>query len=141
VLYQGVRSGRPDALDVPVVDSTFRRGNVFGTMERWLSAVEKFARFSAANPMRCLEVRYEDLSAEPHEVMRAAFDFLGVAATTRVIDQAVASASFEKWSGRSRGQQDAQSFFRKGIVGDWKTVLDREEIADINAVCGPMMRQ
>jgi hypothetical protein len=73
--------------------------------------------------------------------MKAAFDLLGVTTTARVIDQVIASASFEKWSGRSRGQEDARSFFRKGTVGDWETTLDRDEIDDINAVCGPLMNQ
>jgi hypothetical protein len=138
LLYHGARSGHPDAL---IVGSVTRRHLLFSAMERWLNAVEKFGRFSSSHPMRCLEVRYEDLSAEPHAVIEATFDFLGVAATTRIVDQVVACASFETWSGRSRGQEDVQSFFRKGDVGDWKAALDPEEIADINAVCGRMMRQ
>jgi hypothetical protein len=46
----------------------------------------------------------------------------------------IANAWFEKWSGRSRGQEDAHSFFRKGVVGDWKTALENDEIDEINAV-------
>jgi hypothetical protein len=137
LLYQGVRNGRSDAL---VVDSADRRDLLFTAMQNWLDAAEKFSRFSARHPVHCLEVRYEDLSAAPREVVQTAFNFLGVTTTSQVIDEAVASASFERWTGRSRGQEDAQSFFRKGIVGDWKTVLERDEIDDINAMCGSRMR-
>jgi LPS sulfotransferase NodH len=137
LFYHGARRG----WDTLVVGSAMRRHLVFSAMQNFLDAVEKFARFSAADPTRCLEVRYEDLSAEPRPILQAAFDLLGVPATTQAIDEVVASASFENWSARARGQEDAQSFFRKGIVGDWKTALHRDEIDDINAVCGTVMRQ
>jgi LPS sulfotransferase NodH len=136
LLYQGLRNGHSDAL---VVGSARRRYQLHSAMQNWLDAVEKFARFSAAHPTRCLEIRYEDLSTEPHATLQAAFDFLGVTATNQDIEKVVASASFEKWTGRSRGQEDAQSFFRKGVVGDWKTALERDEIDEINAVCGSRM--
>jgi hypothetical protein len=110
-------------------------------MENWLKAVERFGRFSASHPRCSLEVRYEDLSTEPRAVMRPAFELLGVAATNTVIDDVVASASFQRWSGHSPGEENPQSFFRKGIVGDWKTALDRNAIDDINSVCGAIMRQ
>lgn len=138
LLYQRMRNGHSDAL---VIGSAARRDMVFNAMRNWLEAIQKFDRFSAAHPGHCLEVRYEDLSTEPRPVMRAAFDLLGVTATNQVIDEVVASASFESWSGRSPGQEDAQSFHRKGIVGDWKTALDRDEIDEINAVCGALMSQ
>ena len=38
------------------------------------------------------------------------------------------AASFEKLSkGRTRGQEDPTSFFRKGIAGDWRNVFTEED--------------
>jgi hypothetical protein len=41
--------------------------------------------------------------------------------------------------GRARGQENAGSFFRKGIVGDWKTRLDPASAEYVVATCGPLM--
>ena len=73
--------------------------------------------------------------------MQAAFDHLGVAATNQVIHQVVGAHRLRNGVGRSPGQEGAQSFFRKGIAGDWKSALQRDEIDDINAVCGAMMHR
>jgi len=76
------------------------------------------------------EVRYEDLLERPHQEMTELARFLGVETREDFIEQAVNSASFETLSkGRERGEEDATSFFRKGVAGDWRnvfTVRDRE---------------
>ena len=76
------------------------------------------------------EVFYEDLLERPHQEMTELARFLGVETRENFIEQAVNSASFETLSeGRKRGEEDATSFFRKGVAGDWRnvfTVRDRE---------------
>ena len=38
------------------------------------------------------------------------------------------AASFKKLSkGRTRGQEDPTSFFRKGIAGDWRNVFTEQD--------------
>lgn len=68
---------------------------------------------------RYAEVRYEELLTRPEEEMARILRFLGAdAADAR---RCVDAASFEKLSrGRSRGEEDPTSFFRKGVAGDWK---------------------
>jgi hypothetical protein len=77
-----------------------------------------------------VEVRYEDLLERPHEEVGRLAAFLGADASDKAVEQAAASASFEKLSkGRERGEEDPGSFYRKGISGDWKnyfTERDRE---------------
>jgi len=44
------------------------------------------------------------------------------------VRRCVSSASFEKLSrGRSRGQEDPTSFFRKGVAGEWRNVFTEED--------------
>ena len=76
------------------------------------------------------EVRYEDLLEGPEREMARLLSFLGAEADPDVVGRCVGAASFERLSrGRRRGEEDATSFFRKGVAGDWKSVFthrDRE---------------
>ena len=61
-------------------------------------------------------------------------EFLGVDASERTVQRCVSAVSFEKLSGgRSRGQE-AASFFRKGIAGDWQNVFTGQDRRDFKAV-------
>ena len=66
-------------------------------------------------------------------------EFLGVDASERTVQRCVSAASFEKLSGgRSRGQE-AASFFRTGIAGDWQNVFTEQERRDFKAVAGDLL--
>jgi hypothetical protein len=70
---------------------------------------------------RYAEVRYEDLLARPKEEMARLLRFLGAAADEKSVGRCVGAASFERLSkGRTRGEEDPSSFFRKGVAGDWR---------------------
>lgn len=76
-----------------------------------------------------LEVRYEDLLREGPEAIIGLLRFLGVSSEPAEAERCVRAASFERVSSRRQGEEDAGSFFRKGIAGDWKnafTERDRE---------------
>jgi len=70
---------------------------------------------------RYAEVRYEDLLAQPEREMARLLRFLGAASDEKSVARCVGAASFERLSkGRSRGEEDPSSFFRKGVAGDWR---------------------
>ncbi len=71
------------------------------------------------------EVRYEDHLHRPHETLAELFRFLGVGAESEVIEAVVEENSFEKVSGRPRGQESSSNFLRKGISGDWVEVFTK----------------
>ena len=106
----------------------------------WALEVERGVAFGAREPDRYLEVRYEDLVAQTASTLAAIFRFLGVDSGDDVVRTCIEAASFERLSGgRARGQENAGSFFRKGIVGDWKTRLDPASAEYVVATCGPLM--
>ncbi len=74
-----------------------------------------------------LEVRYEALLIEPVAELERVFSLLGASTTREVLDHIVAENAFEKNSGRSRGEEDTTSFFRKGISGDWKNTFNARD--------------
>ncbi len=74
------------------------------------------------------EVRYEDLLEKPEVEFGSLAEFLGTAADAETVRRCVTATSFEKLSrGRKRGQEDPGSFFRKGVVGDWKNTFTEKD--------------
>lgn len=69
---------------------------------------------------RVTHVRYELLHASPEEEVGRVLGFLGLDTGTASIDACLEAGRFERFAkGRGRGEEDAESFYRKGIVGDW----------------------
>ncbi len=91
----------------------------------WAQDVERAQIFMASNKERCVFVRYEDLHAQPQASMKPVIDHLGIDPRPEMIEKCVEAGCFQNLSkGRERGQEDINSQFRKGIVGDWQHVLD-----------------
>ena len=77
---------------------------------------------------RYTEVRYEDLHEHPARELSRLAEFIGVDRSPAVLEQCLASASFERLSGGRRpGEEDSTSFFRKGVAGEWKAVFGKED--------------
>ena len=93
----------------------------------------------------CVETSYEAMTADPKREMtrllgavthparrpqrparRCGIDPPGALVDDARLDACIAAFSFEKVTGRKRGDEDTESFVRKGIVGDWKSKFSRE---------------
>lgn len=110
-------------------------------VERWATAVREGIAFGMRNPQRYLEFRYGDLLEESENVFRRMLDFLGVPVEPSVVEAFCAAAAFERMSGgRSRGNDDCNSLFRKGVIGDWRNYLDAETNDHCLGVAGPLLR-
>jgi hypothetical protein len=91
-------------------------------------------------PDRYHEIRYESLHADPHTETGRLLRFLGIDASEEMVHACVEGASFEKLAGgRSRGEEDASSFFRKGVVGDWREHFDAAAERRFHAKGGRML--
>ena len=81
-----------------------------------------------------LELRYEDLLLRPEEIMQPVFDLLGADSDKDLVRHCVQKHSFESAAGRPQGSEDRESFFRKGVAGDWRNLFterDREVYGQI----------
>jgi len=74
-----------------------------------------------------LEIRYEDLVLDPPSIFGRVLEFLGASSEDRVIERCLRASSFERASSRNQGEEDSESFFRKGIVGDWQAVFTERD--------------
>jgi hypothetical protein len=88
------------------------------------------------------EVRYEALMSRTGPEARRLFGFLGVDSRAIVARPCVDKARFERWSkGRKRGKEDSSSFFRKGIVGDWRNFFTDRDEAIFREEAGDLLRE
>ena len=92
------------------------------------------ARARHAHSMRT--VRYEDMHADAETETASLLRWLGVSHDPQTVRACVDASSFSRLSGgRDRGDEDPANFFRKGVVGDWRTHI-RE--ADGAAILDPV---
>ena len=74
------------------------------------------------------EVRYEDLLHYPHETLAKLLKFLQMEHSSSTLEHCFEVTQFEKLSGgRKSGEEDTESFYRKGIIGDWKNTFKPED--------------
>lgn len=98
-------------------------------LRHWAEAAEAFARYRDGFSHR-LVVRYEDLLKDTAGEVRRVLGFIGAGDADSTIRACVDAASFERLSGgRARGDEDRDSFFRKGVEGDWRRRLSADQAA------------
>lgn len=86
---------------------------------------------------RCLPVRYEDLVADAQGQLRKVMEHIEFPCTSSELAHAVESSAFEQLSGgRSRGDVDENSHYRKGIPEEWKSIMDSNDIEIVQREIG-----
>jgi hypothetical protein len=76
-----------------------------------------------------LEIRYEDLLQDTPDTLRRVFELLHARRGDGIVERCIRASKFERVSNRRQGEEDSDSFFRKGVAGDWRDVFterDRE---------------
>jgi|HubBroStandDraft_1064217.scaffolds.fasta_scaffold08827_4 hypothetical protein len=106
----------------------------------WVTNVKAGAEFAARHPERCLTIRYEDLCGDPSLVLDRVCGFLHVPRDATIIQACCAATDFARLSGgRSRGDEDRGSFFRRGVAGDWRGHFDATAERAFRAKVEPWM--
>jgi sulfotransferase family protein len=112
-------------------------GYVTSFIDNWAKDVSAAQAVGDAHPMQVRQVRYEDLTANTERTLADLFNFLDVDASPSVLAECRSAASFERLSGgRAAGEENANSFFRKGVTGDWRNHLSPDVIATIHQRAG-----
>lgn len=87
----------------------------------WEQQIRRVRSAQAYTRARYVELQYEQLLASPAEVMTELFKTLGVPNQFDLVSKCVTASEFSTLSGgRKPGEDETQSFFRKGVAGDWK---------------------
>lgn len=107
----------------------------------WAEAVIAVNTFARRHPGLVHEVGYRALQEAPADEIVRLFRFLGAPADEALVGEIAAATSFEALSGRKPGEENAASYFRKGVSDDWKARLHAEALRVINENCGELMRE
>ena len=91
------------------------------------------------DPDMSMEITYEHLRADTLSVFGTACHFVLGPVPDAIIEQAVAMNAFERVSGRKPGEEDQESFARKGISGDWRNYLTDEHKSRFKEIAGDLL--
>jgi hypothetical protein len=118
----------------------FPRKWVGNNAAKWSAAISKSKKDGPAllGP-NYQEVRYEDLLERPEKEVGRLLEFLGADASEQVVRHCVDAASFKKLTGGRERGQEAASFFRKGIAGDWKNVFTQKNKQEFKGAAGDLL--
>jgi O-antigen biosynthesis protein len=110
-------------------ESVFPQAVLRNLAKRWIDSVTKGAEDGPELfGKRYIEVKYENLLEQPYVELPRLLSFLEVDDARAVIERTVEENSFEQLSGgRQRGTEDSNSFFRKGMAGDWKHYFTKDD--------------
>lgn len=118
----------------------FPDGWVAGNAAKWSARVDRAMQDGLALlGANYAEVKYEELLERPEEEMERLLKFLGAEASEQTVRQCVGAASFSKLAGGRERGQEAASFFRKGIAGDWQNVFTGRDKRDFKAAAGNLL--
>ena len=85
-------------------------------IENWRDAMEAQSQFKDMYDMLCIS--YESLLVEPHATLQKILDYLDLPNDELTREDLIGRSSFEFVTGREIGDEQ-QSFYRKGVHGDW----------------------
>jgi len=132
-----------DGRDVVVSDRHHLR-NQYGrdqdftaSVRDWRRAVELELEHAAVHGLYTLS--YEALLSDTTGETRRLLDFLGLEAGSDVVADMVRRSSFRFVTGRSTGQEQQRSFYRKGVAGDWRDALSADERRAFGELAGEML--
>jgi len=111
----------------------------------WLTDVQEGMRFGKDRPETYFEITYEDLLEDTEGSIKRLFDWLDLSADQSTYEDIIQNTNFDAIQKQSEQtpwnlQAEPKGFFRRGIADSWKCDLNRRQIAEIEEIAGPTMR-
>lgn len=104
---------------------------LFAALQSWIDAPRR-------DP-NVLLLRFEDMTAPDNLVFKELFSHCDIRMPEKVLYQLLQDYSFERLSGRKRGEEDRFAHYRKGVPGDWRNYFDDTIIARFKDVTSDLV--
>lgn len=125
-----------EATDANLVDDA----TITETCRFWVNQLRLADDARERFPGRTHDIRYEDLISDFSNTVRDLLTFLEVEATPETLERIQRETDFKRLSGgRAPGEADPNSYFRKGVAGDWRQNLGAAQIQRAKELCGPRL--
>lgn len=105
------------------------RLNYFDTLPPFFSYIDFITSFKAYKDV--IFVKYEDMHEEPLKIINQILEFYDKNVDDQTIEAALEKFEFEKITKRKAGQELKSSHKRKGIIGDYNNLFDKEDLETI----------
>jgi len=119
----------PEYIDFKLEDERWNRESVDWCRE-WLNN---------RDPEMSHLMKYEEALEDAEAVVRKALEFLRFPCSDALVTDIVSRNSFERMSGRKRGEENAGSFHRKGISGEWREVFSVQQKREFSRQAGDVL--
>lgn len=114
--------------------------------EKFSAYMIKRAEEWKSHVYKCLQIKpniivhYEDMNTYPYKTLKKIFEKLGCEVEDSIIEDAIERFSFKKMTGgREKGKEDKASFYRKGIVGDWRNRFSEKDRILFKNIAGDLL--
>jgi hypothetical protein len=107
----------------------------------WKQNVRIATQFGEKQPEITFDTRYEALLNDTESELKRILSFLTVDDSVDTVRACIEEASFKKWSGREQGDEAKDSFFRKGIAGDWPNYFDDKALGLFQKETGDLLEK
>jgi len=101
----------------------------------WKLIMEYILEWQGQRPQQILMVRYENLKTTPETEIKKVLDFIDADASPEIIEEMIAQNSFSKLKKTEQGK----SFFRKGVVGDWRNHFTPDDVQLFKQLTGDLL--
>ena len=106
---------------------------------RWLADVA--AGLAWRDDARYVEVRYEDLVADPRTALRSICDGIGAGVDETWLEQVGRAEPVDAADGGQTKRPDYEGAVSAVSVGRWRTDLSSDERTEVERLCGPQLRE
>lgn len=122
-------------LDFSIKIDNKKNGNLFKDfimikwfLDSWINENKSINHYLLSDKNAML-VKYEDLVLQPNLIVMRLFELISVDTSESVVSRCLSNSSFMRMSkGRIPGEEDSRSFYRKGVIGDYKNYMSEDQI-------------
>lgn len=131
---------------IPIMRKELEALNMKDGLKYAINALEEIGVFDAqrswanVNDEQHKIFRYEDLANDNRTLLKQLLSYLDVKVSAEKFDILCNRHSFESHTkGRSQGQEDISSHYRKGVSGEWKEYFDKDVMKHFKSVTGDLV--